>query len=143
MENDFPAANAVPADADRWAYDDDERIVIVGAVSDDDAVGDDLPPVDPFAEDEAVFAAEAAVDADAAVDTTAVDDDRTAGIDGFDVGILDRIEEELADVERALERLGDGSYGRCENCGAMCGEEELEADPTGRFCRAHLPLGTA
>ena len=31
--------------------------------------------------------------------------------------VLDAIEQELADVELALERLGDGRYGRCETCG--------------------------
>lgn len=58
----------------------------------------------------------------------------------IDVALLDGIEAELADVELALARLGDGTYGRCESCGQVLSEDELEASPTGRFCRAHLPL---
>ena len=58
----------------------------------------------------------------------------------IDMAMLDGIERELADVELALERLGDGTYGRCESCGQPLGEQELEAAPAGRFCRAHLPL---
>ncbi len=65
------------------------------------------------------------------------------GSDGggdIDVAVLDGIERELADVELALQRLGDGTYGRCESCGQVLGEDELESVPAGRFCRAHLPL---
>jgi len=54
---------------------------------------------------------------------------------------LDAIEHELADVELALQRLGDGTYGRCETCGGALTDDELEALPAGRFCHAHLPLG--
>jgi len=53
---------------------------------------------------------------------------------------LDAIERDLADVELALERLGDGSYGRCETCGQVLTDDELESGPAHRFCRTHLPL---
>jgi RNA polymerase-binding transcription factor DksA len=53
---------------------------------------------------------------------------------------LDAIEQELADVELALERLGEGTYGRCETCGLVLSEAELESAPANRFCRTHLPL---
>jgi DnaK suppressor protein len=56
---------------------------------------------------------------------------------------LDAIEQELADVELALERLGEGSYGRCETCGQVLSDEELESAPANRFCRDHLPLHLA
>jgi hypothetical protein len=55
----------------------------------------------------------------------------------LDVEVLDAIEEELADVERALERLGAGTYGRCETCGGALTAEELVSAPAGRFCRDH------
>jgi DnaK suppressor protein len=58
----------------------------------------------------------------------------------IDLELLDAIEQELADVELALDRLGDGTYGRCETCGQVLGEDELEKAPAGRYCRAHLPL---
>jgi len=58
----------------------------------------------------------------------------------LDIEVLESIEQELADVELALERLGDGSYGSCETCGQLLGDDELEAAPARRFCRAHLPF---
>jgi RNA polymerase-binding protein DksA len=51
-----------------------------------------------------------------------------------DLSILDNIEGELADIERALQRLDDGSYGTCEACGKPIGDERLEAMPATRFC---------
>jgi RNA polymerase-binding transcription factor DksA len=54
-----------------------------------------------------------------------------------DFSILDQIEAELGDVERALRRLDDGTYGRCEACGETIGDERLEAMPATRFCLHH------
>src|SRR4051794_40926218 len=51
-----------------------------------------------------------------------------------DLSILEQIEAELADVEHALRRLDDGTYGTCEACGNPIGEERLEAMPATRFC---------
>jgi RNA polymerase-binding transcription factor DksA len=51
-----------------------------------------------------------------------------------DLTILEHIEAELADVEHALRRLDEGSYGRCEACGHPIGEDRLEAMPATRFC---------
>ncbi|MBA2427339.1 MAG: TraR/DksA C4-type zinc finger protein [Actinobacteria bacterium] len=48
--------------------------------------------------------------------------------------ILEQVEGELTDVDRALVRLDDGSYGFCEACGKPIGEARLEAVPTARFC---------
>jgi RNA polymerase-binding transcription factor DksA len=63
-----------------------------------------------------------------------------AAAEDIDLELLDAIEQELADVELALERLGDGTYGRCETCGQVLSEDELETAPARRYCRAHLPL---
>src|SRR5437660_5112729 len=54
-----------------------------------------------------------------------------------DFSILDQVEAELADVERALRRLDDGTYGRCEACGEPIEEARLEALPAARFCLKH------
>ena len=54
-----------------------------------------------------------------------------------DFSILEQVEAELADVERALQRLDDGSYGNCEACGEPIEEERLEALPAARFCLKH------
>jgi RNA polymerase-binding transcription factor DksA len=51
-----------------------------------------------------------------------------------DLSILDNIEGELADVEHALQRLDDGTYGTCEACGKPIDDERLEALPATRFC---------
>ena len=52
-----------------------------------------------------------------------------------DLAILESIEAELADVEHALRRLDEGSYGTCEACGRPIDEERLEALPATRLCR--------
>jgi RNA polymerase-binding transcription factor DksA len=52
-----------------------------------------------------------------------------------DLAILESIEAELADVELALRRLDDGTYGTCEACGRPIDEERLEAIPAARLCR--------
>jgi RNA polymerase-binding protein DksA len=51
--------------------------------------------------------------------------------------ILDRIQIELDDVERALKRLDEGTYGTCQACGRDIGDERLEAVPATRFCIEH------
>ncbi|HVF32240.1 MAG TPA: TraR/DksA C4-type zinc finger protein [Acidimicrobiales bacterium] len=53
-----------------------------------------------------------------------------------DLSILDNIEGELADVEHALQRLDDGTYGTCEACGKPIDDDRLEAVPAARFCVA-------
>jgi DnaK suppressor protein len=54
---------------------------------------------------------------------------------------LARSQRVLDDVDRALERLSEGSYGSCETCGAPVLGADLAADPTRRVCEQHLPLG--
>jgi len=53
-----------------------------------------------------------------------------------DLTILDNIEGELADVEHALQRIDDGTYGTCEACGKPIDDARLEAMPATRFCVA-------
>ncbi len=54
-----------------------------------------------------------------------------------DLSILEQVEAELADVEHALRRLDDGTYGTCEVCGREIPEERLEALPATRLCLEH------
>jgi RNA polymerase-binding transcription factor DksA len=54
-----------------------------------------------------------------------------------DFSILEQVEAELADVERALQRIDDGRYGKCEACGGKIGDDRLEAMPATRFCITH------
>ena len=51
-----------------------------------------------------------------------------------DLSILEQVEAELADVEHALRRLDDGTYGTCEACGKVIDGDRLEALPAARFC---------
>ncbi|MFG2086875.1 MULTISPECIES: TraR/DksA family transcriptional regulator [unclassified Spirillospora] len=49
---------------------------------------------------------------------------------------LSRSRAHLADLDDALRRLGDGTYGICERCGGPVGEERLAARPAARTCIA-------
>ena len=51
-----------------------------------------------------------------------------------DLSILENVEAELAEIEHALGRLNDGTYGTCESCGRAIDEERLEAMPATRLC---------
>jgi len=45
-----------------------------------------------------------------------------------------RIREQLAEVENALGKFEEGSYGLCENCGQSIDPERLEAIPHAKLC---------
>ena len=42
--------------------------------------------------------------------------------------------ERLADIDAALARVADGSYGTCQACGQPIGAERLAARPMARTC---------
>lgn len=42
--------------------------------------------------------------------------------------------EELRDIDGALQRLEDGSYGQCDECGNEIGHPRLEVQPTALRC---------
>ncbi|MEO8422317.1 MAG: TraR/DksA C4-type zinc finger protein [Actinomycetota bacterium] len=50
------------------------------------------------------------------------------------VGAANSIAATLADVERALEKVADGSYGICDDRGEEISEERLEAIPWATLC---------
>ena len=45
-----------------------------------------------------------------------------------------RLREQLADVEHALQKFEDGSYGLCDNCGKPIDPARLEALPHASLC---------
>lgn len=45
-----------------------------------------------------------------------------------------RTKEQLAEVERALQKFEDGSYGLCDNCGGPINPARLEALPQASLC---------
>ena len=50
------------------------------------------------------------------------------------VAQADALTAKLADVERALAKLDDGTYGYCDRCGAPIPGERLEARPWAVLC---------
>jgi RNA polymerase-binding transcription factor DksA len=48
--------------------------------------------------------------------------------------LADSAREDLAEIQAALARLADGSYGTCQACGARISAERLAARPTARTC---------
>ena len=50
---------------------------------------------------------------------------------------LDRIAGDLGAVEAAMRRLDEGTYGRCEVCGAEIAEERLTSEPLATRCAQH------
>ena len=47
------------------------------------------------------------------------------------------VDAKLGDVERALEKLDEGTYGYCDACGSAIGAERLEAIPWAVRCIDH------
>jgi DnaK suppressor protein len=45
-----------------------------------------------------------------------------------------RVRQETASVEHALEKIKQGTYGLCDNCGKLINPERLEALPQANFC---------
>ena len=52
----------------------------------------------------------------------------------LDYGLLTMYTEILKNVEHALDRLEEGTYGICEECGKEVGEKRLQAIPFARYC---------
>lgn len=50
------------------------------------------------------------------------------------VGQADALAAKLGDVERALEKLDDGTYGICDRCATTISDERLEARPASVLC---------
>ena len=48
---------------------------------------------------------------------------------------VDAVDGLLDEVELALSRLDDGTYGRCESCGAAISDTDLAERPLVRECR--------
>jgi len=53
------------------------------------------------------------------------------------LSVVEMAEASLRDVERAVKRLDEGSYGICEVCGRPIPDERLRALPETPFCVEH------
>jgi DnaK suppressor protein len=81
---------------------------------------------------------ELGVDGDAAiVDENFADSAAVSAEHGEQQALAARLREQLDDVERALSRLEEGTYGLCEVCGNPISEARLEVMPATRFCIEH------
>jgi DnaK suppressor protein len=62
-------------------------------------------------------------------------DDATDAFDqAVDVALKRKVETSLGEVERALAKFEDGTYGICETCGARVDRARLEVLPQARYC---------
>ena len=52
----------------------------------------------------------------------------------MDYTLEDNAESVLEAIDKALERIDDGTYGTCERCGKEIAEERLEARPYAELC---------
>lgn len=73
-------------------------------------------------------------DEDMAFDGNFADSGQVAAEKGEHRVLANSIQDSLADIDHALEKLDAGGYGRCERCGGEIGEARLEAMPATRFC---------
>lgn len=53
---------------------------------------------------------------------------------GRRMSVLEQLEDQLTDVNKALERIDEGTYGICTNCGQPIQAERLEALPQAELC---------
>jgi DnaK suppressor protein len=51
-----------------------------------------------------------------------------------DIGVGTSMEARLARIDRALDKLDDGTYGRCDSCGATIPPARLHAMPDSVLC---------
>ena len=67
-------------------------------------------------------------------DENFADSAQVAAEQGENRALAGSLREQLDDVDRALAKLDDGTYGLCENCGQPISEARLEAMPATRYC---------
>jgi RNA polymerase-binding protein DksA len=54
----------------------------------------------------------------------------------FTLSLLQNQEQTLEEIDRALDRMRQGKFGRCEECGAAVAKARLQALPYTRHCVA-------
>ncbi|HET6683578.1 MAG TPA: TraR/DksA C4-type zinc finger protein [Gaiella sp.] len=52
----------------------------------------------------------------------------------LDESLEDNAEQLVQDIDRALEKIDDGTYGKCERCGQEIPQERLDAVPYATLC---------
>lgn len=69
-----------------------------------------------------------------AYDENFADSAQVAAELGENKSLLNKLQDQLADNKRALDKMDAGTYGLCEKCGGPIAEPRLEAMPATRFC---------
>lgn len=72
-----------------------------------------------------------------AFDENFADSAQVAAEQGENRALASQLREQLDDIDAALRRLDDGTYGRCEVCGVAIADARLEAMPATRWCIEH------
>jgi DnaK suppressor protein len=72
-------------------------------------------------------------------DDNFADSGQVAAEQGENQALAGQLREQLDDIEAAMARLDEGTYGRCEVCGQPIGDARLEIMPATRFCIEHAP----
>jgi len=62
---------------------------------------------------------------------------------GKDLALAEHLQREIADLERALQAMEEGRYGRCVVCRRPIPMERLEAMPTAMTCVEHAPAAVS
>jgi DnaK suppressor protein len=70
-------------------------------------------------------------------DDNFADSGQVAAEQGENKVLASQLRSELDEVEHALAKLDDGTYGKCETCAAAIAEPRLEAMPATRYCIDH------
>jgi YteA family regulatory protein len=58
---------------------------------------------------------------------------------GKDQALNEHMEEELKEIDAALQAMSANQYGRCKTCGRDISFERLQAVPTTQYCKEHSP----
>ncbi|OGG57966.1 hypothetical protein A2853_03515 [Candidatus Kaiserbacteria bacterium RIFCSPHIGHO2_01_FULL_55_17] len=53
------------------------------------------------------------------------------------IPLVEELEKRHKEIDHALERMDDGTYGTCEVCGVPIALDRLEANPAATTCIAH------
>lgn len=85
----------------------------------------------------AELTAQLAENGDVPFDENFADSGQVAAEQGEHRAIVGHIQDSLRDVNLALGKLDEGTYGKCEECGEEIVEARLEAMPAARYCIKH------
>lgn len=63
-------------------------------------------------------------------------EDNASEVEGYveNVALENNLEEQLKEVNKSLEKIKNGTYGVCEECGMDISPERLEANPSAKKC---------